>query len=161
MPSVFMSVERADIKDIEAILLVINKSNSEAHREIISPEYFKEPVITPDKLSEEFKRMTFYTYKLENRVVGTAALKVGDDKVGTIRWVYIIPEHQRKGVGTSLMSYIEDEAKKMKLEKLVIPYVHEKAYWARSFYEKLGYKMVGRRPRPWGDDVIYEKTLTE
>jgi N-acetylglutamate synthase-like GNAT family acetyltransferase len=154
-----MKVQRADIKDIESILYVINKSNGEAYSKIIPSKYFKKPVITLDELSEEFKCMSFYTYKLENKVVGTAALKVEKDKIGTIRWVYILPEHQRKGIGTSLIRFIEKEARKIKLEKLMIPYVHEKAHWARNFYEKLGYKMVGRRPRPWGDDVIYEKLL--
>jgi hypothetical protein len=39
--------------------------------------------------------------------------------------------------------------------------VHEKAYWARNFYTKLGYTQVGRTPRPWGDNMIYEKNLSE
>lgn len=155
-----MSIHRADIKDIEKILFVINRSNSEAYKKIIPPEYFREPALTLDKLLEDFEDMAFYTYKVEKKTIGVAALKVANDEVGQIRWVYVLPEHQRKGVGTSLMNHIENEGKKMRLKKLVIPYVHEKAYWARNFYEKLRYKMVGRRPRPWGDDVIYEKTLT-
>jgi N-acetylglutamate synthase-like GNAT family acetyltransferase len=152
-----MSIHRADIKDLEAILLVINKSNSEAYRKIIPPEYFKEPVLSIDELMEDFRRMTFYAYKVEENAVGVAALKVVGDDVGQIRWVYILPEYQRKGVGTSIMEYIENEAKKMRLKKLIVPDVHEKAYWARNFYTKLGYTLVGRTPRPWGDNVIYEK----
>jgi N-acetylglutamate synthase-like GNAT family acetyltransferase len=147
------------MKDIESILFVINKSNSEVYAKIIPPKYFKKPVVTLDELLDEFDRMTFYAYKLEHRVVGTAALKVEKEKVGTIRWVYVLPEHQRKGVGTSLVRHIEKEARKMKLKVLTITYVHEKAYWARSFYEKLGYKIVGRKSRPWGDDIIYEKAI--
>jgi len=155
-----MSVQRADMKDIEVILFVINKSNSEAYRKIIPPEYFKEPVLTLDELLEDFKHVIFYTYKVKDRVVGVAALKVESDGVGSIRWVYILPEHQRKGVGTSLINHIENEAVKMKLRKLIAHHVYEKAHWARNFYTKLGYKITDRITRPWGDNFNYEKTLT-
>jgi N-acetylglutamate synthase-like GNAT family acetyltransferase len=152
-----MSIRRADVKDLEAILFVINKSNSEVYRSIIPREYFKEPVLSIDELIEDFRKMTFYAYKVEGNTIGVAALKVVGDEVGQIRWVYILPESQRKGVGTSMIKHIENEAKKMRLKKLIVPDVHEKAYWARDFYTKLGYTAVGRTPRPWGNDVIYEK----
>lgn len=152
-----MSVHRAASKDVESILFVINGSNSEAYGKIVPPKYFKEPVLTLDKLLEDFEEMIFYIYEMGERTVGVAALKILNDQVGQIRWVYVLPEHQRKGVGSSLISHIENQAKKMKLKKLVVSSVHEKAYWARNFYEKLCYKMVGRKSRPWGDDIIYEK----
>lgn len=155
-----MSIHRAASKDVESILFVINKSNSEAYGKIIPPKYFKEPVLTLRNLLEDFEEMTFYTYKVEESTVGVAALKILNDQVGQIRWVYVLPEHQRKGVGSSLINYIENQAKKMKLKKLMVSSVHEKAYWARNFYEKLCYKMVGKKPRPWGDEVIYEKNVT-
>lgn len=155
-----MSVHRADVKDIEKILFVINKSNSEAYKKIIPPEYFKEPVLTLDELLEDFKSMTFYTHKLEDKVVGTAALKAESDEVGSIGWVYVLPEHQRKGVGTSLLTNIEKEAIRMKLKKLRV-LANENAYWARNFYIKLGYKMINKIPRRFGDDVVYQKTLIQ
>jgi GNAT superfamily N-acetyltransferase len=156
-----MGVYKADIKSIEEILFVINKSNGEAYRKIIPREYFREPVLGIDELMIDFGRMTFYAYKVEENTVGVAALKVVGDEVGQIRWVYILPEHQRKGVGTSIIKRVESEAKRLKLKKLMVPDVHEKAQWARNFYTKLGYTAVGRTSRPWGDSVIYEKILSE
>jgi len=153
-----MSIHRADVKDIQAILFVINKSNREAYRKIIPTEYFKEPILTPDELLKEFEKMTFYTCKIEKVTVGVAALRIMEDKVGQIRWVYVLPERQRKGVGTSLLNYIEKEAMKMKLEKLRV-LTNDNAYWAKNFYSKLGYKMISKIPRPWGMDATYEKTL--
>jgi N-acetylglutamate synthase-like GNAT family acetyltransferase len=155
-----MSIRRAGIRDLEAILFVINKSNSEAYRKIIPREYFREPVLGIDELVEDFGKMTFYTYRVEENIVGVAALKVVGGEVGQIRWVYILPERQRKGVGTSMMKHVENEAKKKRLKKLSVPDVHENAYWARNFYAKLGYTVVGRTPRPWGDNIIYEKILS-
>jgi GNAT superfamily N-acetyltransferase len=155
-----MGVRRADVRDLEAILFVINKSNSEAYRKIISQKYFKEPVLSIDALVEDFRKMTFYAYKVEEYIVGVAALKVVGEETGQVRWVYVLPEHQRKGVGTAIMKHIENEAEKMRLKKLIVPDVHENAYGARNFYTKLGYIEVGRTPRPWGDNIIYEKILS-
>jgi N-acetylglutamate synthase-like GNAT family acetyltransferase len=148
------------MRDLEAILFVINKSNNEAYRKIIPREYFREPVLSMDELVGDFGKMTFYAYKVEENTVGVAALKVVDDEVGQVRWVYILPERQRKGAGTAIMKHVENEAKKKRLKKLLVPDVHQNAYWARDFYTKLGYTVVGRTPRPWGDNVIYEKILS-
>jgi N-acetylglutamate synthase-like GNAT family acetyltransferase len=153
-----MSTRRAKADDVQAVLFVINKSNSEAYKKIIPPKYFKEPVLTPDELLKEFEKMTFYAYRMEEVTIGVAALMLIEDKVGQIRWVYILPEHQRKGVGTSLISHIEVEATKIGLWKLRI-LTSDKAYWAKNFYSKLGYTMIGKISRPWGDDAVFEKTL--
>jgi hypothetical protein len=40
-------------KDVMAALYVINKSNAEAYRKIISSEYFKEPVFTYEEFFEK------------------------------------------------------------------------------------------------------------
>ncbi|MFX1513837.1 MAG: GNAT family N-acetyltransferase [Promethearchaeota archaeon] len=153
-----MSIHRADFKDIKTIQSVINKSNSEAYREIMPPEYFKEPVLTLDELQKDFRHMIFYIYEIEEKIVGVAALKVWDDEVGQIRWVYILPEYQKKRIGTALIIYIEKEAIKTNLKELRV-LTNENAYWARNFYVKLGYKLTDRVPRPWGDDIIYKKEL--
>jgi len=155
-----MSIFRAGTKDIQAILFVINRSNSEAYRKIIPPKYFKEPVLTLEELLKEFEKMTFYAYKIENATIGVAALRLEDGSMGQLRWVYVLPEHQRKGVGTSLIGYIENEAGKRRLKKLRV-LTNDSAYWAKNFYSKLGYKMISKISRPWGDDAVYEKTLQE
>lgn len=155
-----MSIHQANIEDVEEILFVINKSNSEAYKKIIPPEYFREPVLTLDELLKEFEEMTFYTYRVKDYIIGVAALKVKRNEVGRILWVYVLPEHQRKGVGTSLVNHVENKAVRMKLKKLRV-LTNENAYWARKFYKKAGYKMVGEIPRPWGNDIVYEKTLLD
>jgi GNAT superfamily N-acetyltransferase len=152
-----MSIHRANFNDLETILFVINKSNSEAYRKIIPKAYFKEPVLTPDELLREFEKMTFYAYRIVEATIGVAALMVKDQD-GQLHWVYVLPERQRKGVGTSLIKHIEDEAVKMKLKKLRVM-TSDKADWAKNFYLKLGYRIIDKIPRPWVDDIVYEKLL--
>jgi len=143
-----MSVQRADPKDVESILFVINKSNGEAYRDVIPPEHFRDPVLTLDGLLEVLEHMTFYTYKLEGEVVGVAALKFESKEVGAVRWVHVLPEHRRKGIGTALMNHLESEAKKKRLKRLRVLYVHDKAYWAKNFYKKLGYRAADKVALP-------------
>lgn len=155
-----MSVRKASLEDLQSILSIIITSNNNAYRSIIPPEQFKDPVLTTEQLKEEFDKMTFYTYRLENKPVGVAALRTDKSKNGIVRWVHVLPEHRRKGVGTRLMGRIEREARKAGMKKLRVFYVWEKAYWAKNFYTKLGYKRRDSVTLPWNDRVyVYEKAL--
>jgi N-acetylglutamate synthase-like GNAT family acetyltransferase len=157
-----MSVKKASLQDIESILFIINTSVRDAYRNIIPPHEFKDPVLTLEQLKKEFHQMTFYAYRLENKLIGVAALQIAKSENGAVRWVHVLPEHRRLGVGTSLIKHIESEAKKLRLKKLQVVYVWEKAYWAKNFYTKLGYKKRETTTLPWGDQAhIYEKILSQ
>jgi len=151
-------IEKASLDDIEEILFVINTSNREAYRDIIPREHFKEPVVSAEELLQDFGRMRFYVYRVEGRIVGVAALQVEKGKLGRLRWVYVLPEYQRRGIGTSLVRHLEREARKLGLEKLWLTVVGG-ARWAVNFYRKLGYEPTGRTERHWSFDLIMEKKL--
>jgi len=143
-----MRVYRADAKDIGAVLFVINKSNREAYRKIIPSEYFKEPVFTREELSQKFGEMTFFIHKLEDESVGVAALQIEGKELGYVRFVYVLPEYQRKVVGTSLVTHIEAKARKLGLKMLRVPYVDMNWYWAINFYVKLAYNVTDKQKKP-------------
>ena len=111
-----------------------------------------------ERLLEDFERKTFYVYKSGGRVVGVAALQIESEETGKIHWVYVLPEHQRRGIGTALVTHLEREGREIGLRKLRLTTV-EKARWAVSFYKKLGYDLAGKTERPWGFDVFMEKEL--
>jgi len=154
-----LNVRKSDTKDVRKVLYVINKSNAEAFKKIIPPEYFKEPVFTYDELLKKFREMTFYSYELKGEIIGVAALQVESESLGNLRFAYVLPEHQRKGVGTSLVTYIEAEARKLKLETLRVFYVDINAHWAINFYTKLDYTVADKRKKSWGYDLFFEKVL--
>ena len=152
-------IKRASFQDAEQILHVINRSNREAYRGIIPKEYFREPVLSLEKLLMDFKRKTFYVFEHVGEVVGVSAIQVEDERMGSIHWVYVLPEHQRKGIGTALVRHLEGKAKEIGLKRLWLLTVG-KAYWAVDFYKKLGYTLFDRIERPWGFDVLMEKKLS-
>jgi GNAT superfamily N-acetyltransferase len=72
----------------------------------------------------------------------------------------VLPEHRRKGIGTTLIRHIEVEAAKMGLKRLTVSCVFDEAGWAKSFYVKLGYKVGDMIALPWGGSAhLYEKAL--
>ena len=151
-------IEKASPSDAEEILLVINISNREAYKKAIPKECFREPVLSLTELLRDFERMSFYVYKSEGRIVGVAALEVEGKERGRIHWVYILPEYQRRGIGTALVRYVEQKAKEIGLKRLRLLTVGQ-ADWAVSFYKKLGYVLADKVERPWGYDVFLEKEL--
>jgi ribosomal protein S18 acetylase RimI-like enzyme len=151
-------IQRASVEDVEAILNVINTSNREAFQCIIPREYFRDPVLSAEKLLGIFETMTFYVYRSEGEIVGVAALSVKSPGEGQIHWVYILPRHQRKGIGKALVKYLEQEAQERGLKRLKLHTVGT-AIWAISFYRKLGYHLIGKVDRDWGFDVVMEREL--
>ncbi|RMD58880.1 GNAT family N-acetyltransferase [Candidatus Parcubacteria bacterium] len=151
-------IEKACLSDAEEILLVINTSNREAYKKVIPKEHFREPVLSLTELLRDFGRMSFYVYKSGGRIVGVAALEVEGEERGRIHWIYVLPGHQRRGIGTALVRYVEQKAKEIGLKRLRLLTVGQ-ADWAVSFYKKLGYTLADKVERPWGFDVFLEKEL--
>lgn len=149
-------IEKTHIEDAETILSVINISNREAYREVIPKEHFREPVLSLNKFLEDFERMGFYVYRSEGEIVGIAALAIEGEHTGRIHLVYILPEHQRRGIGTALVRYLEERAREIGLRRLRLLTV-KKAYWAVNFYRRLGYSLAEEIERPWGLDVFMQK----
>jgi GNAT superfamily N-acetyltransferase len=151
-------IEEASPGDAEDILAVINTSNREAFKCVIPKEHFREPILSPEELTELFRRMTFYIHRSEGKILGVAALSLEDAASGQIRWVYILPAYQRKGIGKALVRHVEDVARQEGLRNLSL-HSAGTAIWAIEFYRKLGYLMTGKIDRPWGFDVVLEKEV--
>jgi len=151
-------IEKARSTEIEEIISVINRSNREVYREIVPKEYFKEPLFTVENFSPIFKKMIFYTYKIDKEIVGVAGLEIECEDRARIHYVYILLEYQRKGIGTALVSFIEQIAKEKCIKKIRL-LIAGKAYWALNFYKKLGYKFDSRIENPWGYDNFFAKEL--
>lgn len=146
------------MKNAAEILKVINSSNREAFRTIIPKEYFIDPILSLKQLLKEFDKAEFFSYKQRGGIVGVAALEGKNKETGKINWVYVLPEWQRRGIGTKLLTHLEKKAKKFNLKKIQLVTI-EKATSAVSYYKKLGYRLVRSIERQWGLDVVMEKEL--
>jgi len=151
-------IEKARSNDAEEILSLINKTNREAYKNIIPKEHLKMPVLSLKELLEVFEKMTFYVYKSADRIVGVAALQIESEETGKLNWVYVLPKHQRKGIGTTLIIHLERKAREIGLKRMRLRTIG-KADQAVNFYKKLGYRSAVKIEVPWGFDVFMEKEL--
>jgi len=155
-----MMIRRANESDVERILYVINYTNQLFYRNIIPKEYFKEPVLSRAELELLFEKQRFFVFEVDSAIVGVASLEKVNEIEGMVHWVYVLPEHERTGVGTSIMRAVEEEAKKTGLKTLTL-FANARAPWALGFYKKLGYKKAGNLERLCGKDVIFKKIVKE
>jgi GNAT superfamily N-acetyltransferase len=127
-------------------------------RTIQANPHFRESILSLEEPLDDFQRMTFYVYRSNGNIIGVATLYVESPDAGKIRWVYVLPGHQRQGIGTALLIDIERQARKLGPSRLWLV-TAEKATWAISLYQKLGYALRERIERPWGFNVRMEKEL--
>jgi len=151
-------ISELSVEDREAVRAVINASNRQAYRSIIPVEHFREEVLSRPEIAKLFEAMTFYGYWHDEELAGVAALTAEPEGVAQMRWVYVHPQFQRLGVGTALVRHLEGRAQKAGLVKMRL-LTADKADWSISFYRKLGYRVTGEIPRPWGSDVEMQKDL--
>lgn len=151
-------IEKATINDAEKITFIVNKSNKEHYKNIISKEHFKDPVVSLEKILEDFNRMDFFIYKINSEIVGVSSLMINEN-IGVICKMYVLPEYQNKGVGTELMKDLEKKAKKLKLKKLRLLAIWSNNQRIIQFYEKFGFEIVEKIEREWAIDCIMEKKL--
>ncbi|NHJ48687.1 MAG: GNAT family N-acetyltransferase [Asgard group archaeon] len=102
-----MQVIKASKEHFNEILDVINISNRESFGKVIPPEDFEDPCLTQESFKEIFERIDFIVYMENNRVIATAGLEIIDNNQAWMRWVYVLPEHQGKGIGKELVQRIE------------------------------------------------------
>ena len=150
-------VRLADESDIDQIAHVINTTNKALYRNVIPPENFRDPFITREQLAVDFRRWHFFVYE-NGRIIGTVALEKSDPRTGTVYRLYVLPEFQRRRIGSALMQEVEHKAKELGLKRLTLR-VMAKAQWAISFYQKIGYSRVGEIDYRWGRDQVLQKNL--
>ena len=134
---------------------VINTTNRLFYKGIIPPERFVDPFMSHEELKEEFERKDFYVCELEGRIVGVAAFETSVTRfgpVGVVTRVYVLPQFQRRGIGTALISEIESTAQEQGIREILI-WTDPKATWAISFYKKVGYRGIDPAAR-YGNEMI-------
>jgi len=90
-----------------------------------------------EELQGEMKSMTFFGWEEEGKLVGVMAFQPVED-VTLIRHAYVLPNYQRKSIGTSLLDHLRLMTK---TEKLLVGTWAE-AVWAIGFYQKHGFRVM-------------------
>jgi len=126
------------------------------------------------RISNEIKgeieyNMHFWTAKENNNVLGLIGLcdplpKIipfsKTKKAGEIKILYIDGQQQGKGIGKSLITFIEKEAKRQDYQELLVRSAEKYKATAYGFYKKMGYSDLGTIINDEGKSMqLFEKLL--
>ena len=129
-------MRRLSFKDANVIWEIINEA-ARAYKEIIPNDRYHEPYMPKEELHREMKNMTFFGWQEEDRLIGVMGFQpVGD--VTLIRHAYVLPDYQRKGIGTKLLNHM----KKLTKTKYLLVGTWADASWAIEFYQKHGFNLM-------------------
>jgi N-acetylglutamate synthase-like GNAT family acetyltransferase len=71
----------------------------------------------------------------EQTVIGGARLRVLSSELGSLAYVFVLPDYQRQGIGTQLIQAAIEQAISLNLSQLRVM----TRLTAQSFYERLGF----------------------
>jgi GNAT superfamily N-acetyltransferase len=129
-------IEVLSVKDVSIICEVINKAAS-AYWGIIPEDCYHEPYMPEQELLRELQRIIFFGWREKDRIVGVIGFqKVAD--VTLVRHAYVLPEYQKKGIGTNLLNHVKQITK----TKRLLVGTWEDAVWAIQFYQKHDFKLM-------------------
>ncbi len=93
-----------------------------------------------EDLAQEYNQIHFGRYNNPGNLVGCLVLLIVDDKTLKMRQVAVDPLYQKKGIGSDLVAASEAYAAEHKYKSMILHARDE----AIPFYQRLGYKKVGR-----------------
>jgi amino-acid N-acetyltransferase len=78
----------------------------------------------------------------DDEVAGYLAWRDEAPGVAVLEELSVHPDHQRGGIGTRLLADLQDRARDLGMEQVVVR-SRAKASWAQAFYEKKGFQPLG------------------
>ncbi len=95
---------------------------------------------SPENIKKKIKKYPTFCLVNGNEIIGSISLQGSE-----IKGVFVKFNYTRKGIGTKLMNFIENYARKKGLKKVHL-WSAEKA---KVFYKKLGYKLIKKVSKPY------------
>jgi len=129
-------IRRLSSKDTNAVWEIINEA-ARAYKGVIPDNCYHEPYMPKEELRREMKSMTFFGWQEESELVGVMGFQPVKD-VTLIRHAYVLPDYQRKGIGTILLNHM----KQMTKTKCLLVGTWADASWAIEFYQEHGFKLM-------------------
>ncbi len=92
-----------------------------------------------EQTADEAQHLHFAFFNEQNNVMGVGRLDQIDAQTAQIRFMAVDAPQQSKGIGKSLIHYMETEAKQKGIQQIIL---HAREV-ALPFYQKLGYQLDG------------------
>lgn len=138
-------IKKLSSSDIGKIYEVINEA-ARAYQNVIPDDCYHEPYMSVEELRSEMGGVTFFGWDDGGYILGVIGCQCVKD-VTLVRHAYVLPDSQRRGIGTKLLDHVKQTAK----TKHLLVGTWADAIWAIQFYQKHGFKLM-----PNKDDLLRE-----
>ena len=132
-------------KDEGDIWAIINKA-ARAYKGVIPNDRYQEPFMSKEELRREMVSMAFFGWQEKGKLIGVMGFQPIND-VTLIRHAYVLPDYQRKGIGTMLLKNMKQWTK----TKYLLVGTWADADWAIKFYQQHGFKFMPKK-----DDLLHK-----
>jgi len=123
--------------DERAAILAIVNAAAEAYRGVIPEDCWHEPYMPAQELEGEIAAgVAFWGYEADGALVGVMGIQPVRD-VDLIRHAYVLPAHQRHGIGAALLQHL----RRRSARRMLIG-TWAAAEWAIRFYRRHGFELV-------------------
>ena len=129
--------------DLGRMCEVINEA-ANAYEGAIPADCYHQPYMPLDELEQEARRMTFYGWEEDGRLIAVVGYEPIRD-VTLMRHCYVLSDRQRRGIASALVRHVMDVTT---TERLLVG-TWAAATWAIRFYEKHGFRLL-----PDGDALL-------
>lgn len=129
--------------DRDRIYFIINEA-AKAYEGVIPADCYHQPYMTMGELEQEMKRITFFGWEVNKKLVGIMGFQPIKD-VTLIRHAYVLPQWQKQGIGSRLVGHLKGLVTTSRL--LVGTWAD--VPWAITFYQKHGFNL-----RPDKDELL-------
>ena len=134
--NVLMMIRRLSFEDANIIWEIINEA-ARAYKGVVPNNRYHEPYMPKEELYREMKSMTFFGWQEEGRLIGVMGFQPVKE-VTLIRHAYVLPDYQKKGIGTMLLNHM----KQMTETEHLLVGTWADARWAIEFYQEHGFTLM-------------------
>ncbi len=133
-----MNIRACGPGDVTAILAIVNDA-AQAYRGVIPADRWHEPYMSAAELAGELRDgVRFWGCEADGELAGVMGLQHRGE-VDLIRHAYVRTALRRRGIGEKLLRFLEAAS-----GKPILIGTWTAASWAIRFYEKHGYRALGR-----------------
>jgi len=132
---------RCEDHDFDLIWTIIN-DGAQAYKGIIPADRWTEPYMSREKLQHEIADgIVFWGYEEGGTLAGVMGIQDVQD-VTLIRHAYVRSSSQKRGIGAQLLAHLRTLT-----SRPVLIGTWADAAWAIRFYERYGFRVVGREEK--------------
>ena len=129
-------IRQCQASDATRMYFIINEA-AKAYDGVIPADCYHQPYMTEEELEKEMKRVTFYGWETNEELVGIMGIEPVKG-VTLIRHAYVLPQHQKQGIGNKLLNNLKGQVSTSRLLVGTWAAVH----WAIAFYQKHGFTLL-------------------